>query len=207
MNDPMEHATGLEKRELLAKAAGNEDPFDMHVMKRAVGAKDSPTLIPSAFDARIVGCVCKCEQICGRWRLITDIKPPTLFCIQMRACRPRRPDVRPVDVAAPGSAEAVRVRLLVQVGGEGARLKTNKTSTSNTTQPRHTIHLITITNTQKPPYAFAAYCRRRCRPAASVLWTSRVRCGTLLLAKRSTKHRANIAGTVSRFRAQSVYQT
>lgn len=59
MNDPMEHATGLEKRELLAKAAGNEDPFDMHVMKRAVGAKDSPTLIPSAFDARIVGCVCK----------------------------------------------------------------------------------------------------------------------------------------------------
>lgn len=59
MNDPIEHATGLEKRELLAKAAGNEDPFDMHIMKRAQGAKDSPTLIPSAFDARIVGCVCK----------------------------------------------------------------------------------------------------------------------------------------------------
>lgn len=59
MNDPIEHATGLEKRELLAKAAGNDDPFDMHVIKRAEGTKDKPTLIPSAFDARIVGCVCK----------------------------------------------------------------------------------------------------------------------------------------------------
>lgn len=62
MNDPVEHATGLEKRELLAKAAGNADPFDMHILKRAEGTKDKPTLIPSAFDARIVGCVCK-------WRL------------------------------------------------------------------------------------------------------------------------------------------
>lgn len=63
MNDPLEHATGIEKRELLAKAAGNDDPFDMHVIKRAEGNKDSPTLIPSAFDARIVGCICKCFLI------------------------------------------------------------------------------------------------------------------------------------------------
>lgn len=59
MNDPIEHATGIEKRELLAKAAGNDDPFDMRVIKRVEGGKDSPTLIPSAFDARIVGCICK----------------------------------------------------------------------------------------------------------------------------------------------------
>lgn len=59
MNDPIEHATGLEKRELLAKQAGNEDPFDLKVFKRGPGTKETPNLIPSAFDARLVGCVCK----------------------------------------------------------------------------------------------------------------------------------------------------
>lgn len=59
MNDPIEHATGIEKRELLAMQAGNDNPFDMKVFKRAEGTKDAPTLIPSAFDARIIGCICK----------------------------------------------------------------------------------------------------------------------------------------------------
>lgn len=59
MNDPLEHATGIEKRELLAKAAGNDNPFDMKVFKRGPGTKDSPNLIPSAFDARLVGCICE----------------------------------------------------------------------------------------------------------------------------------------------------
>lgn len=59
MNDPMEHATGIEKRELLAKAAGNDNPFDMKVFKRGAGTKENPNLIPSAFEARIVGCICK----------------------------------------------------------------------------------------------------------------------------------------------------
>lgn len=59
MNDPLEHATGIEKRELLAKAAGNDNPFDMKVLKRGPGTKDTPNLIPSAFDARLVGCICK----------------------------------------------------------------------------------------------------------------------------------------------------
>jgi hypothetical protein len=58
MNDPLEHATGIEKRELLAKAAGNDNPFDMKVFKRGPGTKDTPNLIPSAFDARLVGCIC-----------------------------------------------------------------------------------------------------------------------------------------------------
>lgn len=59
MNDPMEHATGIEKRELLLKAAGNDNPFDMKVFKRGAGTKENPNLIPSAFDARIVGCICE----------------------------------------------------------------------------------------------------------------------------------------------------
>lgn len=59
MNDPLDHATGLEKRELLAKAAGNDDPFDMKVFKRGAGTKDQPNCVPSAFEARLVGCICK----------------------------------------------------------------------------------------------------------------------------------------------------
>lgn len=61
MNDPIEHATGLEKRELLAKLAGNEDPYHMNAIKRGVSTKEKPTLIPSAFEARIIGCICKCS--------------------------------------------------------------------------------------------------------------------------------------------------
>lgn len=59
MPDPIDHATGLEKKELLAALAGNDDPYHMKAIKRGVGTRDKPTLIPSAFDARILGCICK----------------------------------------------------------------------------------------------------------------------------------------------------
>lgn len=59
MNDPIEHATGLEKKELLAKLAGNDDPYHMKAITRGPSTKENPTMVPSAFDARIVGCVCK----------------------------------------------------------------------------------------------------------------------------------------------------
>lgn len=64
MNDPIEHATGIEKRELLAKQQGNDNPFDMKVLKRGVGTKENPNCIPSAFDARLVGCICKIYGDC-----------------------------------------------------------------------------------------------------------------------------------------------
>ncbi|KPJ07751.1 Cytochrome c oxidase subunit 5B, mitochondrial [Papilio machaon] len=53
MSDPMEHATGLEKKELLALQAGNDDPFNMKMLKKAAGTREDPTLVPSCFDARI----------------------------------------------------------------------------------------------------------------------------------------------------------
>lgn len=59
MPDPLEHATGMERKELLAMQAGNDDPFNMKVLKKAAGTRDNPTLVPSCFDARIVGCICK----------------------------------------------------------------------------------------------------------------------------------------------------
>ncbi|KAJ8971153.1 hypothetical protein NQ314_000851 [Rhamnusium bicolor] len=41
MGDPLEHATGLEKRELLAKVAGNDNPFDLKVIKRGPGTRSA----------------------------------------------------------------------------------------------------------------------------------------------------------------------
>jgi len=91
MPDSTEHATGLENQELLAIQAGNENPFDMRVYKRVAGGPDTPTVIPSFYERRLVGCVCeedatcinfmwldqgekkRCE--CGYWFQLTEAKP------------------------------------------------------------------------------------------------------------------------------------
>jgi len=88
--DIMDHATGLEKRELLAIAAGNKDPFGMDALKRGPGTKDQPNLVPSMEDKRMIGCICeedstsiiymwlhkgdpkRCE--CGHWFKLVDGK-------------------------------------------------------------------------------------------------------------------------------------
>lgn len=92
MNDPFDHATGLEKKEMEAWRKGNPDPFMMRVMKRGVGTKDTPTTVPSVHESRIVGCICheeafyvnymwlykgepkRCE--CGYWFKLTEMKDP-----------------------------------------------------------------------------------------------------------------------------------
>ncbi|XP_066258596.1 cytochrome c oxidase subunit 5B, mitochondrial-like isoform X2 [Euwallacea similis] len=89
--DPLEHATGLEKREMLAKVAGNSNPFDAKVFKKGPGTRAQPTEIPSAYSARIVGCTCdeeatsisfmwlhmgepkRCE--CGHWYKLVHKAP------------------------------------------------------------------------------------------------------------------------------------
>ncbi|KAF7273211.1 cytochrome c oxidase subunit 5B, mitochondrial-like [Rhynchophorus ferrugineus] len=78
--DPVEHATGLEKRELLAKVAGNENPFDMRVIKRGAGTKAQPNEIPSAFDARLVGCVCEEESTSINWMWLHKGEPKRCEC-------------------------------------------------------------------------------------------------------------------------------
>jgi len=92
MADPMEHATGLERKELEAIARGNPDPFMMRVLKRGPGTKDKPCEIPSAYDKRLVGCIChedafyvnymwlykgeskRCE--CGYWFNLVEAEDP-----------------------------------------------------------------------------------------------------------------------------------
>lgn len=72
MGDPIEHATGLEKRELLSKLAGNENPFDMRLVKRGPGTRTQPTEIPSAFDQRLIGCICEEESVHINWMWLVE---------------------------------------------------------------------------------------------------------------------------------------
>lgn len=80
MGDPLDHATGLEKRELLAKVAGNDNPFDMKIIKRGAGTKAQPNEIPSAFDARIVGCICEEDATSVNWMWLHKGQPRRCEC-------------------------------------------------------------------------------------------------------------------------------
>lgn len=91
MGHPLEIATGIRKREILAQMAGNTNPFDRRIFKRGPGTKDNPNEIPSAFESRLIGCICddfassvsymwlhkgypkRCE--CGFWFTLVH-KPP-----------------------------------------------------------------------------------------------------------------------------------
>ncbi|KAF6197820.1 hypothetical protein GE061_008787 [Apolygus lucorum] len=80
MPDPIEHATGLEKRELLAKVAGNDNPFDLLVLKRGPGTKENPNQVPSAFDSRILGCVCEEDATAVNWMWLHQGAPKRCGC-------------------------------------------------------------------------------------------------------------------------------
>ncbi|CAH1135860.1 unnamed protein product [Ceutorhynchus assimilis] len=60
--DPIDHATGPEKREMLALVAGNDNLWDMKKMRRGAGTRTQPNEIPSAYECRMVGCVCEDES-------------------------------------------------------------------------------------------------------------------------------------------------
>lgn len=36
-----------------------KDPFELNVKKRASGTFTDPTLIPSVYEKRLIGCICK----------------------------------------------------------------------------------------------------------------------------------------------------
>ncbi|XP_075231327.1 cytochrome c oxidase subunit 5B, mitochondrial-like [Lycorma delicatula] len=77
---PIKIATGLAKKEALAIEAGNEDPFDMNVVKRGVGTKDKPTLIPSAFESRLLGCICHEDSLYINWMCLYKGAPQRCNC-------------------------------------------------------------------------------------------------------------------------------
>merc|ERR1712136_683146 len=62
MNDSLDHATGLEKRELLARQAGREDPYEMQVYKR------------------VAGCVCEEDATAISWMWLYKGEPKRCEC-------------------------------------------------------------------------------------------------------------------------------
>ncbi|XP_033217829.1 cytochrome c oxidase subunit 5B, mitochondrial-like [Belonocnema kinseyi] len=60
--DPLELATGLEKKELLARLAGNDDPYMCRPIAKRESSRENPIIVESAFDSRLVGCICHEDQ-------------------------------------------------------------------------------------------------------------------------------------------------
>ncbi|KAL8588996.1 hypothetical protein ACOMHN_047977 [Nucella lapillus] len=80
MPDTLGHSVGIERYELLAKLAGNEDPFEMNVKKRAKGTVDEPTLIPSLYEKRLVGCICEEDAVSINWLHLHKGEPRRCEC-------------------------------------------------------------------------------------------------------------------------------
>jgi cytochrome c oxidase subunit 5b len=78
--DPLDLATGIEKKEMLLRLAGNDDPYNLKSIKRGVGTKETPNEIPSAFEARIVGCVCEEDSSHVKWMWLHAGEPKRCFC-------------------------------------------------------------------------------------------------------------------------------
>ena len=53
---------GLEYQMSFWNLYSGQDPFEMNVKKRAKGTVDEPTLIPSLYEKRLVGCICKYDK-------------------------------------------------------------------------------------------------------------------------------------------------
>ena len=71
--------SGLEKYELLAKQAGNDDPFFLKAVQRSKGTKDSPTIIHAMDNYRMVGCVCNEEDTNIKWTWLCEVRMLTSF--------------------------------------------------------------------------------------------------------------------------------
>jgi len=80
MPDTLGHSVGPERWELLARLAGNEDPFEMNIKKRTKGTREEPTLIPSMYEKRLVGCVCEEDSISINWMFLFKGEPKRCHC-------------------------------------------------------------------------------------------------------------------------------
>ncbi|OAD53664.1 Cytochrome c oxidase subunit 5B, mitochondrial [Eufriesea mexicana] len=79
--EPLDLATGIEKRELLAAAAGNFDPYHMKALEISRDStRESPNLVPSAFKSRIVGCICEPDTSHVNWMWLHDGQPRRCEC-------------------------------------------------------------------------------------------------------------------------------
>lgn len=80
LTDDMELATGIFKRELQLRQAGCDDPWAMaRPMKRGAGRENDPTVITSAFDGRLVGCLCLGDRS-PKWMWLEKGSPKRCEC-------------------------------------------------------------------------------------------------------------------------------
>ncbi|TDG45048.1 hypothetical protein AWZ03_008549 [Drosophila navojoa] len=80
LTDDLELATGIFKRELMLRKAGCTDPWSMKKpMKRGAGRENDPTEVPSAFDGRIVGCICLGDRS-AKWMWLEKGAPKRCEC-------------------------------------------------------------------------------------------------------------------------------
>lgn len=52
----------------------------MKVIKRGPGTKDCPNEVPSAFESRIVGCICEEDATCVTWMWLHSDTPRRCQC-------------------------------------------------------------------------------------------------------------------------------
>jgi len=80
MPDKLGHAVGLERIQELAAEYGDDDPFEMKPIKRAKGTFDEPTVISSAFEKRLIGCVCEDDALTIQWLTVYKGEPKRCEC-------------------------------------------------------------------------------------------------------------------------------
>jgi len=89
--DNLEHAVGIEKFEKMAHLAGIEDPWDIKPFQTGAGTRESPTIVPSMYNRRLIGHLCEEDQNyltyfhvykgvpkrckCGHWFKVEDAEP------------------------------------------------------------------------------------------------------------------------------------
>ncbi|BFY99224.1 hypothetical protein BsWGS_02264 [Bradybaena similaris] len=78
--DSLGHAVGLERAELLAREAGEDDPFEMKVLKRLNGTLEDPTIITSPNEKRMIGCICEEDSLTINWMHLNKDEPKRCEC-------------------------------------------------------------------------------------------------------------------------------
>ncbi|XP_014479396.1 PREDICTED: cytochrome c oxidase subunit 5B, mitochondrial-like [Dinoponera quadriceps] len=78
--DPLDHATGVDKKEMLAKLAGNDDPYNLTIKRRAHSTKETPNVVYSSFESRIIGCICDEDAMHVNWMWLHQGAPRRCEC-------------------------------------------------------------------------------------------------------------------------------
>ncbi|OWF54582.1 uncharacterized protein LOC110443349 [Mizuhopecten yessoensis] len=82
MPSTLGHMLGEERDEVLTKLGGAKDhyDFDGQVVGDREGTRDSPILVRSESDHRVVGCLCDDEQVHINYMVLTTGMPKRCMC-------------------------------------------------------------------------------------------------------------------------------